>query len=134
MRHLLIDFDSTIPNLALMKISAWAKARGDQVYLNDDSVEPDEIWLSCLFTWNANKAKSRIEFYKYRFPNARIHYGGTGFDFFLEYKSPEWERLIRSIIKPVIESRQPGVFFVFFSLAYGCMTKSTGIFFLCGLH
>ena len=62
MRHLLIDFDSTIPNLALMKISAWAKSRGDQVYLNDDSVEPDEIWLSCLFTWNANKAKSRIEF------------------------------------------------------------------------
>ncbi len=28
MKHLLIDFDSKIPNLALMKISAWAKARG----------------------------------------------------------------------------------------------------------
>ena len=28
MRHLLIDYDSTIPNLALMKISAWAKAKG----------------------------------------------------------------------------------------------------------
>ena len=97
MRHLLIDFDSTIPNLALMKISAWAKARGDQVCLNDDSIEPDEIWLSCLFTWNANKAKSRIEFYKYRFPNAKIHYGGTGFDFFLAYKSPEWKNLPHEI-------------------------------------
>ena len=29
MKHLLIDFDSKIPNLALMKISAWAKAKGN---------------------------------------------------------------------------------------------------------
>ena len=35
MRHLLIDYDSTIPNLALMRISAWAKAKGDAVYLNE---------------------------------------------------------------------------------------------------
>src|SRR5665647_52705 len=28
---LLIDVDSTIPNLALMKISAWHKAKGDMV-------------------------------------------------------------------------------------------------------
>ena len=75
MKHLLIDFDSTIPNLALMKISAWAKQRGDEVYLNNDSIEPDQIWLSCLFTWNADKAKSALEMYKFRFPNAIIHYG-----------------------------------------------------------
>ena len=102
MKHLLIDFDSTIPNLALMKISAWAKQRGDEVYLNNDSIEPDQIWLSCLFTWNADKAKSALEMYKFRFPNAIIHYGGTGFDFFLELGSPDWKSL-----PPEIENITP---------------------------
>ena len=73
MKHLLIDFDSVIPNLALMKISTWAKAKGDQVYLNDDSIEPDEIWLSCIFTWNAQKAKSALSLYAMRYPLAKIH-------------------------------------------------------------
>ena len=97
MKHLLIDFDSTIPNLALMKISAWGKSKGDEVYLNDDSVEPDEIWLSCIFTWNKQKALDSLNMYKFRFPNATIHYGGTGFDFFLPYKSPEWKNLPQEI-------------------------------------
>ena len=44
-KHLLIDYDSTIPNLALMKISSWAKQKGDQVYLNQIDDEPDYIWL-----------------------------------------------------------------------------------------
>jgi hypothetical protein len=99
MKHLLIDFDSKIPNLALMKISAWAKLKGDDVYLNDDSIEPDVIWLSCIFTWNASKAKSALALYRFRFPNAVIHYGGTGFDFFLPYGSPEWKKLPDEIEK-----------------------------------
>ena len=33
MKHRLIDFGSVIPNLALMKISSWAKAKGDEVLL-----------------------------------------------------------------------------------------------------
>jgi hypothetical protein len=32
-RILFVDVDSTIPNLALMKISAWYKAKGDNVAL-----------------------------------------------------------------------------------------------------
>ena len=102
MKHLLIDFDSKIPNLALMKISAWGKARGDHVYLNDDSIEPDEIWLSCIFTWNSQKARSALALYRARFPQAVIHYGGTGFDFNLPYGSPEWKRL-----PPEIENMKP---------------------------
>ena len=102
MKHLLIDFDSTIPNLALMKISSYYKSKGDEVYLNDDSVEPDEIWLSCIFTWNKQKALDSLNMYKFRFPNAIIHYGGTGFDFYLPYGSPEWKNL-----PPEIEAMIP---------------------------
>ncbi|MHB1708724.1 MAG: radical SAM family protein [Thermoplasmataceae archaeon] len=86
--HLLVDFDSKIPNLALMKISAWAKAKGDIVYLNNESIEPDHIWLSCIFTWNRQKAYEAINFYRVRYPGAAVRYGGTGFDFELPFGDP----------------------------------------------
>lgn len=99
MKHLLIDFDSTIPNLALMKISGWVKTHGGEVYLNDDSVEPDEVWLSCIFTWNRQKALDAIGMYRIRFPLAMIHYGGTGFD---------WGRIGNRIeLPPEIEYQNP---------------------------
>jgi hypothetical protein len=91
--HLLVDFDSRIPNLALMKISAWAKMHGDTVYLNDDSIEPDYIWLSCIFTWNRQKAYDALNLYRIRFPNAVISHGGTGFDFELPFGDPKRTQL-----------------------------------------
>lgn len=93
MKHLLIDFDSTIPNLALMKISAFYKQKGDEIYLNDVSIKCDYVWLSCIFTWNSEKALKTLKLYKIHFPDAIIHYGGTGFDFFLDADSPEWKNL-----------------------------------------
>jgi len=97
--HLLIDYDSKIPNLALMKISAWVKKRGDRVFLNHPDTEPEEIWLSCIFTWNHEKAKSTIVMYQIQYPNAVIHYGGTGFD---------WGRITDRIQLPdEIESMNP---------------------------
>jgi len=88
LKHLLIDYDSTIPNFALMKISAWAKKRGDVVFLNRMEDEPDYIWLSCLFTWNSEKAMQRLNFLRLEYPNAIIRYGGTGFDAGKPYGDP----------------------------------------------
>jgi|ERR1043166_1304203 len=86
--QILIDFDSKIPNLALMKLSSWAKERGDNVslfkakwirkkaYLPIDFTltKADEAWLSCIFTWHKEEAM------KVKHPTATMHYGGTGFD------------------------------------------------------
>ena len=88
MKHLLVDFDSTIPNLALMKVSTWARARGDGVELvkvlwkNEQPLVPirffeisaDECWVSCIFTWHRRHAESLKHY------SAKMHYGGTGFD------------------------------------------------------
>lgn len=79
-RHLLIDFDSTIPNLALMKVSRYFKERGDVVWLNHEEGIPDFVWLSCIFTWNKARALETIEALKSYYPTATIYYGGTGFD------------------------------------------------------
>ncbi len=59
-----MDLDITnrrraFPNLALMKLSAYHKARGDQVLLNFPLCRPDITYASCVFTWNLTMAKKR---------------------------------------------------------------------------
>lgn len=69
---LLIDVDSTIPNLALMHISTWKKSQGEEVgfYVKD----PDEIYASCIFQWNRHK----VDGLKFFYPDAKINLGGSG--------------------------------------------------------
>jgi hypothetical protein len=49
----LIDIDSKIPNLVLMKLSAWHKAQGDDVELTTPVFAPiyDKAYASQVFTW-----------------------------------------------------------------------------------
>lgn len=78
MRNLLIDLDSKIPNLALMQISAWLKDRGEEVSLRTPN-DPDRVWISCVFTWNAPRARSVRALWEAT--GAEVHLGGTGVDF-----------------------------------------------------
>lgn len=57
---LLMDLDISkrhwpFPNLALMKLSAYHKAKGDQVFLNFPLQPADLTYSSCVFTWNAKR-------------------------------------------------------------------------------
>jgi hypothetical protein len=69
---LIVDIDSKIPNLALMKISAWHKSHGDLVGFNVQN--PDKVYISCIFSKNAPQARGVSTFY----PDAEINIGGTG--------------------------------------------------------
>lgn len=71
---LLIDIDSKIPNLALMKISAYHKERGDTVYLNS-GCDPDKVYISCIFKKNHSQALGIGKMF-----NCPIEYGGSGID------------------------------------------------------
>lgn len=62
MKVLLMDLDiikqrRPFPNLALMKLSAYHRARGDEVFLNFPLVQPDIAYASCVFTWHAKRAQ-----------------------------------------------------------------------------
>jgi len=74
MKISLIDYDKTsMPNLALMKLSAWHKAHGDDVDFYEPLFsKPDKIYCSKVFLFN-----------KFELPNttAEIIVGGTGFTF-----------------------------------------------------
>jgi len=83
MKILLIDVDKLrgkLPNLALMKLSAWHKVRGDEVFLlgKDLSprVRPDKVYISCIFERNRGKALGIAEFWKSL--GCDVHVGGYG--------------------------------------------------------
>jgi hypothetical protein len=71
---LLIDVDSKLPNLALMKLSAWHKARGDLVGFN--VTDPDLIYASVVF----KKNRHLVDGLKLFYPDAEIKIGGSGYD------------------------------------------------------
>jgi len=58
----LIQIDGTQPNLALMKLSAWHKRKGDDVVLLRDQViskrliKFDKVYISCIFSKNRETA------------------------------------------------------------------------------
>lgn len=94
---LLVDVDSKMPNLALMKLSAWHKARGDEVRLLRGSiaglwahVKFDKVYVSCIFSKNAPKARKLASL----FPNAKIGgYGvnGTKLPDEIEHTMPDYD-------------------------------------------
>lgn len=71
---LLVDVDSTIPNLALMHISTWKKEQGQQVGFNIP--DPAEVYASCVFDWNRHKTDGL----RFLYPEAKIDIGGGGID------------------------------------------------------
>lgn len=82
MKVLLIDIDSKIPNLALMKISTYHKALGDDVSFNNTD-SPDMVYASIIF----NKNKTLANSLKFYYPNAEIIIGGSGYN--LNSKLPD---------------------------------------------
>jgi hypothetical protein len=84
---LLVDIDSKIPNLALMKISAWHKLQGDNVGFAIE--DPDKVYISCIFKKNAGQARGVSKYY----PNAEIDVGGSGID--LKKELPDEIELIK---------------------------------------
>lgn len=70
----LIDVDGgkSFPNLALMKISAWHKAQGDDVsWYNPFDGWYDDVYLSKVFSFTPD--------YDYYINATNIHRGGTGY-------------------------------------------------------
>lgn len=79
----LVDVDSKIPNITLMKLSAYHKGQGDEVKIFDplfdrDSNIPDRIYLSKIF-----KGSDDYGYY----PDCEVIRGGSGYD--LKIKLPE---------------------------------------------
>lgn len=72
MRVALLDIDSKMPNLALMKLSAWHKSQGDEVKLGYTIFdEPDLAYASKIFDFSEEPEYM---------PECEVIKGGTGYD------------------------------------------------------
>lgn len=62
MRVSLIDIDSRIPNIALMKLSTWHKERGDEIIFNFPLMQysSDRVYASVIFRKNLPRAESML--------------------------------------------------------------------------
>ena len=79
---LLIDADSTIPNIALMKLSAYHKTRGDTVDLHrglkmPSKIDYDIVYISCIYTHHARAARRLAKLLS---TSCEVHLGGSGVD------------------------------------------------------
>jgi hypothetical protein len=81
MRIWLVDLDGKMENLALMRLSAWHKAHGDDAHLKFGMVyptlldPPDKVYASCVFKWNQHLAQEMIATW-----GSMITVGGSGYD------------------------------------------------------
>lgn len=106
MRIGLVDHGGKITNLAIMKISSFHKAQGDEVVLNPSTPEGlDKTFVSIIFA--KDKAKA-VSMYK-DFPD--VTFGGTGYDISsklpvdIEAQRPDYDLYRWEDIFPRISSR-----------------------------
>jgi len=109
MNILLVDVDSTIPNLALMRLSGWHKTRGDGTKLLrmggryrrvplDLFGDSDRAHVSCVFSWHRETAELVADVLSRR--GVPTDLGGTGVDW---GKPPgTW-----SALPPEVEAARP---------------------------
>ena len=92
----LIQVDGKLPNLALMKLSAWHRKQGDSIYLIKPKVVSktlinfDKVYVSCVFEENQQKALALSK----QYPNSQL--GGIGVNSIrlpeeIEHMMPDYE-------------------------------------------
>lgn len=87
----LIDVDSKIPNLALMKLSSYYKRLGEKVEFVQPNKTYEKIFASAIFTRSKSECKKLLEVH-----GDKIEIGGTGWDLHkvladeIEYMKPDF--------------------------------------------
>ena len=100
----ILAVDSNYPNLALMKISAWHKARGDNVEWYNPLCSYDKVYSAKVFSFTPD--------YGYYINADQVEKGGTGYD-------------IKKVLLPEIDRMIPDydLYNVDKNLAYGFLTR-----------
>lgn len=100
----ILAVDSNFPNLALMKISSYHKARGDNVEWYNPLCSYDKVYMAKVFSFTPG--------YGYYINTDQIEKGGTGYD-------------IKKILLPDIEKAIPdyNLYNIDKALAYGFLTR-----------
>ncbi len=103
MRVMLINIDSSIPNLALEKIAMFHQLKGDDVYWDIPLIKADKTYVSCVFDYNRYKCRDWEH-------KDGVSIGGSGYS-------------LTPTLPPEIDSMKPKINFGF--TTRGCIRKCT---------
>lgn len=100
----ILAVDSNYPNLALMKISSYHKARGDNVEWYNPLCSYDKVYIAKVFSFTPD--------YGYYINADQVEKGGTGYD-------------IKKVLLPEIDRMIPDydLYNIDKNLAYGFLTR-----------
>lgn len=74
----LIHKGGALPNVALMRLSAYHKAQGDEVLLNATPLDaPELVYISTMFTWRRREVEALASYFR---GGADVRIGGSGWD------------------------------------------------------
>src|SRR5665647_3887249 len=81
----LVDYDSKIPNLALMRVSSYHKSLGDEVRYSKGkkasiALDVDKIYISCIYKKNKKHVNTFIDSLNNEYSDSpvEIDVGGSG--------------------------------------------------------
>jgi hypothetical protein len=78
----LLHIGGALPNVALMRLSAYHKALEDDVLLNPTPLDDcDRVYISTLFTWRRREVEALIASFT---PHAEVQVGGSGWNLALQ--------------------------------------------------
>ena len=119
MRIGLIDVDGhNFPNLPLMKISAWHKAKGDEVSWYDPmfSGHMDKVYVSKVFSFSPD--------FEYHIDADEVQYGGSGYCISLVNGKEVYDKSKDKDLPPEIEHIYPDYsLYGITDTAYGFLTR-----------
>jgi hypothetical protein len=73
------DYYTRYPPLGLLKLAEFERQRGNSVQLvrgGVDTLRPDKIYITSLFTYSWRAVHEAVRYYKERYPRVRISLGG----------------------------------------------------------
>lgn len=110
----LIDVDSKIPNLALMKTSTWHKSQGDTVKLGYEPLfdHPDICYVSKIFDFTPEPEY---------LPDCEIIKGGSGYDLNARLPFPNYDRIMPDY--ELYRQKYPNVNYALGRFTRGCPNR-----------
>lgn len=111
----LVDVDSKIPNLALMRLSTWHRSQGDTVKLGYEPLfdHPDLCYVSKMFDFTPEP-----DYLPY---DADIRKGGPGYDLTARLDVPDYDRIMPDY--DLYRTRYPKVDMAIGRFTRGCIRR-----------
>jgi hypothetical protein len=106
MRYLLVEpkVKAKAPNIALMKWARWCELNNHEYqYVRGKikpNITPDHIYMSCIFSYNADTYERTLNYYKKLFPAASITVGGVFPSLYPQWFKEKWQDLKPEAINP----------------------------------